>query len=145
MPSLEADLSSLPVTDQALTFLLLIARDKSWTRTAEQQASALGLKNRDALRRLVLSLHLPPWGILRRWFRVYALVHEAELGRSFASQALTEGHNPSSTYRTLEGLLKLTPGTILQRGGTALLLPELIRELDRIQRNLRHTANRSAG
>lgn len=73
------------------------------------------------------------------------MVSKAEAGDSFAKQALAEGHNPSGTYRTLAGLLKLTPGAILQRGGTALLLPELIRELGRIQGNLRPEANRSAG
>ena len=145
MPTLEADLKTLPVTEAAIGFLLLVARGRSWRRTAAQQAAALRLKNRDALRGLLLSLNLPQWGTLRRWFRVYALVFEAEQGRSFATQALADGHNPSSTYRTLAGLLKLTPGTILQRGGTALLLPELIRELDRIRANPRHGANRSAG
>lgn len=145
MPTLEADLKALPVTDNALAFLLFVARDRSWTRTAEQQAAALGLKNRDALRILLLSLNLPQWGTLRRWLRVYAMVSKAEAGDSFARQALAEGHNPSGTYRTLAGLLKLTPGAILQRGGTALLLPELIRELDRIQSSLRPGANRSAG
>jgi hypothetical protein len=145
MPALEADLKSLPVTDQARAFLLLVARDRSWTRTAEQQAAALGLKNRDALRVILLSLNLPPWGTLKRWFRVYAMVSKVEAGDSFAKQALAEGHNPSSTYRTLAGLLKMRPGAILQRGGTALLLPELIRELDRIRVSLRPEANRSAG
>jgi hypothetical protein len=145
VPALEADLKSLPLTDQGLAFLLLVARDRSWTRTAMQQADALGLRNRDALRILLLSLNLPQWGTLKRWFRVYALVAEAEHGSSFARLALARGHNPSSTYRTLAGLLKMRPGAILNRGGTALLLPELIRELDRIRVNLRPEANRSAG
>jgi hypothetical protein len=145
MPALEADLNTIPVTDQARAFLLLVARERSWPRTAEKQARALGFKNRDALRVLLLSLNLPQWGTLRRWFRVYAMVSRAEAGDSFAKQALAEGHNPSGTYRTLEGLLKLKPGAILQRGGTALLLPELVRELDRIRMSLQPEANRSAG
>lgn len=145
MPALEADLKSLPVSEQAVAFLLLMARDGAWTRTADKQARALGLKNRDALRVLLLSLNLPQWGTLRRWFRVYTLVSKAEAGDSFAKQALAEGHNPSGTYRTLAGLLKLPPAAILHRGGTALLLPELIRELDQIQQRLRLEANRSAG
>ena len=135
---------TLPVTDKALAFLLLVAREHSWARTAEKQALALGFKNRDALRALLLSLNLPQWGTLRRWFRVYTIVSKAEAGDSFAKQALAEGHNPSGIYRTLAGLLKMTPGTILRGGGTALLLPVLMDELDRIRTNQGHAANRSA-
>ena len=145
MLRLEADLHALPVSEEARDFLLLVSRERSWTRTAESQARALGLRNRDALRVLLLSLNLPQWGTLRRWFRAYGLISEAETGNSFAKTALAEGHNPSSTYRTLQGLLKMKPGAILERGGTALLLPELIRELDRIRGSLRLRANRSAG
>ena len=145
MPRLEVDIHALPVSEQARAFLLIVADQRSWTRTAETQARMLGLRNRDALRCLLLSLNLPQWGVLKRWFRVYALVAEAEHGSSFARLALKEGHNPSSTYRTLKGLLKMEPGAILQRGGTALLLPELIRELDRIRGSLQPRANRSAG
>jgi hypothetical protein len=144
MHGLEADLNARPVSDDARAFLLLVARDRSWTRTAKQQAVALGLDNRHALRVLLLSLNLPQWGTLKRWFRVYALVSQAEGGSSFAKVALSEGHNPSAAYRTLTGLLKMRPGAILQRGGTALLLPELVRELDRIRVSLRTEANRSA-
>jgi hypothetical protein len=145
MLRLEADLNALPVSEEARAFLLLVSRERSWTRTAESQASALGLRSRDALRVLLLSLNLPQWGTLKRWFRVYALISEAETGNSFAKTALAEGHNPSSSYRTLQGLLKMKPGAILERGGTALLLPELIRELDRIRGSLQPRANRSAG
>jgi hypothetical protein len=143
--ALEADLRTLPLTDKALSFLLLVARDGSWTRTSEDQARALGLKDRNALRALLLSLNLPQWGTLRRWFRVYAIVAMAEAGDSFAKQALSDGHNPSGTYRTLARLLKMQPGAILKRGGTALLLPVLVRELDRLQSTFRPEANRSAG
>jgi hypothetical protein len=75
---------------------------------------------------------------------VYAIIAKAEAGDSFAKQALADGHNPSGTYRTLAGLLKMTPGAILKRGGTALLLPVMVMELDRIQTDLRPEANRSA-
>jgi hypothetical protein len=136
MSKLEADINALLVTDQARAFLLLVAREEFWKRTAEGVATAIGLKNRDALRNRLLLLNLPPWRVLRRWFRVYALVAAAEEGKSFASSALSDGHNPSSTYRSLESLLKMNPGAILRRGGTALLLPELVRELDKIHQAL---------
>ncbi len=136
MPALEADLKTLPVTGPALAFLLLVARDRSWTRTAQVQAQHLGLKDRHALRSHLLALNLPRWGFLKRWFRVYDLVARAEGGDPFAQAALAEGHNPSTIYRTLEGLLNLKPGAILLRGGTALLLPALVTELDRIRAHL---------
>jgi hypothetical protein len=143
MLSLDRDLNALPVSEQPRSFLLRIAQERAWTRTAEIEARSLGLKNRDALRNLLHSLNLPQWRTLKRWFRVYALVSEAENGSSFARIALSEGHNPSGTYRTLEGLLKMKPGTILRGGGPALLLPELVRALDRIRGSLE--VGRNAG
>jgi hypothetical protein len=136
MSKLEADIHVLLLTDQARAFLLLVAREGFWKKSAEGVATSIGLRNRDCLRNLLFSLNLPPWRTLRRWFRVYSLVAAAEEGKSFASSALEEGHNPSSAYRTLESLLKMSPGAILKRGGTALLLPELVGELDRIHKSL---------
>jgi hypothetical protein len=136
MPNLEGQLNALPVSVPARAFLLSVVRQRAWMRTAEAQARFLGLKNRDALRSLLLSLNLPQWRTLRRWFRVYSIVSEVEQGSSFARVALAAGHNPSSVYRSLEGMLRLKPGAILRAGGTALLLPELVRELDRIHRSL---------
>lgn len=136
MINLEGQLNALPVSEQARAFLLSVVRQRAWLRTAEVQARFLGLKNRDALRSLLLSLNLPQWRTLKSWFRAFSLVSEVEQGSSFAKVALAEGHNPSSVYRSLEGVLRMKPGAILQAGGTALLLPELVRELDRIHRNL---------
>ncbi len=132
-PSLRDAIPTLPVTPEARTFLLRIEGDRAWTRTAELQARSLGLKNRGALRDRLLSLNLPQWGFLKRWFRLYTLVLAAEQGRSFAASALAEGHNPSSVYHSLEGALKLRPSEILLRGGTALLLSEFVAELARIR------------
>jgi hypothetical protein len=123
----------LPVKPEARAFLVRVLREEAWTRSAEIEARSLGLRNRDALRDRLISLNLPQWGFLKRWFAHYSLVQAAEDGRTFAASALAGGRNPSAVYRSLKEALRMKPGEILDHGGTGLLESILIAELARIQ------------
>lgn len=126
-------IDGLPITPAARDFLGQMVLERAWIHTAELAAPTLGLRNKDALRDRLISLNLPRWGFLKRWFRHYALVSEAESGHSFAAIALADGRNPSTVYRSLKDALKIRSVEILARGGTALLESLLVAEVTKIQ------------
>jgi hypothetical protein len=118
------------VTPLARAVILGIAESEGLFVSSTELAASLGLKDRHALRRLLLEEGLPCYRQLAGWIRILIWLHRWEEDRmSLCRQASVTGHEPRSYYRTVQTVTGCTWREIQTRGAlwTALTLLEQCR------------------
>ena len=83
---------------------------------AKGVADALGLRNADALRKLLVARRLPPFRMLRDWCYVVQLADRFADKRSIASWAMRRGEYPTVYYRFVRAVTGQPWRVVLARG-----------------------------
>lgn len=109
-----------PVSARALNALI---ESRGIFLAANGFARSLGLRNRDQLRRILASDHLPCLEDLAGWIRVLGWTLEAERsGVALSASVLNEGKEPGSCYRTVKRLTGRSWGEVRACGSHWVLI-----------------------
>jgi len=103
--------------------------------SAQDVATAFGMRNRFRLARLLKKEGLPPLHRLTEWVTVLAWVDSAERkGSSLCAMAFRSGRDPSVCYRMVKTLTGQTWEVVLARGA-AWVLQQFVKELEALGAN----------